>query len=75
MKEMRKVVRKYGGTLTVGGRKFRRFIPFPGQINDGTCRCIACGQIDEPEYHIAEACRDAADAMLAHRQKGQSDAA
>lgn len=37
--------------ITIGSRKYTRFIPYPKVIRDGTHRCISCGQIDEPEYH------------------------
>lgn len=51
--------RKYGKHIQIGGKQVRRFIPHPMQVRDGTCRCIGCGQIDEPEYHDSNACRDA----------------
>lgn len=37
--------------IQIGNRKYRRFIPYPNRVRDGTVRCITCGQIDEPEYH------------------------
>ena len=37
--------------ITIGRREYSRFIRHPKQVRDGTVRCIACGQIDEPEYH------------------------
>ena len=43
-------------TITVGGREYRKFIPYPERITDGTCRCIFCGQIDEPDYHEGRLC-------------------
>lgn len=43
-------------TITVDGREYRRFIPYPEPITDGTTRCIACGQIDEPRIHDDEQC-------------------
>ena len=46
-----------------GGRKVRRFIPYPQNVNDGTPRCIACGQIDDEPWHDMETC-------LAIRQLG-----
>lgn len=42
--------------IQIGGRSFRRFIPHPQTVRDGTSRCIACGQIDEPEHHVREYC-------------------
>lgn len=50
-------VRKFGGFITIGERRYRRFIPYPGPVNDDTSRCIRCGQIDEAEYHIDAACK------------------
>jgi hypothetical protein len=44
--------------ITIGRREYSRFIPYPKQVRDGTVRCIACGQIDEPEYHTLT-CEDA----------------
>ena len=52
--------KKYGKTIKVGSRRFRRFIQWPKEVTDDTCRCIRCGQIDEPELHIKQACIDAA---------------
>ena len=43
-------------TIEIGGRTYRKFIPYPRPVNDGTCRCIQCGQIDELEYHDSELC-------------------
>lgn len=43
-------------TITVGGHEYRRFIPYPEPVTDGTTRCIACGQIDEPGVHDDEQC-------------------
>ena len=37
--------------ISIGRREYSRFIPFPKAVRDGTYRCIACGQIDEEEYH------------------------
>lgn len=34
----------------------RRFIPYPGPVNDGTGRCIGCGQIDDDGFHNAALC-------------------
>lgn len=45
--------------LKIGGRTYRKFIRYPEKVRDGTVRCIACGQIDEPEYHDAELCQAA----------------
>lgn len=43
-------------TITIGSRTYRKFIPYPKPIRDGTVRCMACGQIDEPEYHEDALC-------------------
>jgi hypothetical protein len=43
-------------TIKIGRRTYRRFIPMPGPVLDGTLRCFACGQIDEPEYHDDARC-------------------
>lgn len=59
MASLRTLQRRYGGTITIGERRFRRFIPYPGPVTDDTGRCIKCGQIDEPDYHIPQACLDA----------------
>jgi hypothetical protein len=37
--------------VDVGGRSVRRFIPHSMTVDDGTVRCIGCGQIDEDGYH------------------------
>jgi hypothetical protein len=42
--------------IEIDGRKYRKFIPYPGPVDDGTLRCIACGQIDEPEHHDDALC-------------------
>lgn len=54
-----------GATVDIGGRQYRRFIPHPAKVDDGTVRCYACGQIDEPAWHddglcVATAPQDAA---------------
>lgn len=43
--------------IEVDGRSYRRFIPYPGPVEDGTSRCFQCGQIDEPPWHDSEICR------------------
>lgn len=43
-------------TITIGGQTYRKFIPYPAPVDDDTLRCIACGQIDEPEYHDPKLC-------------------
>lgn len=50
---------RYGKTFPIGGIPYTRFIPYPGPVDDGTPRCISCGQIDEDGFHIDAACRDA----------------
>lgn len=42
--------------IDIGGRMVRRFIPFPGPVEDDTVRCICCGQIDEDGFHDYEVC-------------------
>ncbi|WP_341020967.1 hypothetical protein [Brevundimonas diminuta] len=37
--------------ITIGHREYTRFLPYPKAVRDGTVRCFACGQIDEPEFH------------------------
>lgn len=37
--------------ISFGGRQVSRFIRHPKAVRDGTVRCIACGQIDEPDWH------------------------
>lgn len=43
--------------IDVDGHKYRKFIRFPEEVDDDTLRCIACGQIDEEEYHDDNLCR------------------
>lgn len=43
-------------TIRVGATEYRRFIHHPEPVEDGTVRCIGCGQIDEHPYHDAEIC-------------------
>ncbi len=43
-------------TVTIGRRSYKRLIPYPNTVDDGTSRCIRCGQIDEPEWHDHEMC-------------------
>lgn len=42
--------------IQIGSKSYRKFIPYPKPVRDGTVRCIACGQIDEPEYHDNALC-------------------
>jgi hypothetical protein len=42
--------------IKIGRRRYRKFIPWPGPVTDGTARCFACGQIDEPEVHDDALC-------------------
>jgi hypothetical protein len=42
--------------ITIGEREYRKFIRYPEEVDDGTLRCIACGQIDEEEYHDQALC-------------------
>lgn len=48
--------KKFGATIKIGSLRFKRFIPYPEPVNDGTLRCIGCGQIDEEEFHNRDAC-------------------
>lgn len=48
----------HGPTIEIGGRTFRRFIPPPGPVTDGTLRCAHCGQIDDEPWHDAEICAE-----------------
>ena len=50
---------KYGKQIRVGNRRYKRFIQWPNEVTYGTGRCIRCGQIDEPDFHIREACLEA----------------
>lgn len=45
--------------VSVEGRQHRKFIAWPGPVNDGTSRCIACGQIDEEPWHDRAICQQA----------------
>lgn len=41
--------------ITIGSKTYRRFIPYPEPVRDGTLRCISCGQIDgadDSEKHL-----------------------
>lgn len=51
------------GKITIGSRQLVQFIPFPQPVRDGTVRCIACGQIDEPEYHDNTLCPELGGAL------------
>ena len=54
-----------GQHVCLGHRTVRRMIHYPGPVNDDTCRCIACGQIDEQPWHMAHVCRAARELALA----------
>lgn len=43
--------------IEIDGRPYRKFIHFPGPVDDGTFRCIRCGQIDEEEFHDDALCK------------------
>jgi hypothetical protein len=45
--------------VQIGGRNFRRIIAHPKPVNDGTCRCIQCGQIDDEPWHDNAICAEA----------------
>lgn len=53
--------------ILIGGKEYRKFIPHPGPVTDDTCRCITCGQIDEPDYHDDAICQEAHAAIAEHR--------
>lgn len=42
--------------IQIGDRTYRKFIPWPTAVRDGTVRCFACGQIDEPPWHDEKLC-------------------
>ena len=42
--------------IRIGNAILRRFIPYPQTVDDGTVRCIRCGQIDEDDFHDAALC-------------------
>jgi len=42
--------------IDIGGKEVLRFHPLGKKVRDRTVRCIACGQIDEPEWHEAKWC-------------------
>jgi len=44
--------------IEIDGVRYRRFIPYPEPVTDGTVRCFFCGQIDEPRWHVAADCRE-----------------
>lgn len=46
--------------IDIDGRQYRKFIRFPEEVDDGTLRCIRCGQIDEEEFHDDDLCVTAA---------------
>ena len=48
---------RFGEAIVVDGCELRRFIPYPGPVNDGTPRCIRCGQIDDEPYHDMDLCQ------------------
>lgn len=56
---LRELKEKYGATILIGRQRYARFTPYPNDVDDETCRCIGCGQIDEPEYHDTAAHNDA----------------
>lgn len=43
-------------TITIGGREYSKFIPWPKKVRDGTVRCFSCGQVDEDGYHDDALC-------------------
>lgn len=54
-------------TITIDGREYRKFIPYPAVVADGTCRCITCGQIDEEPYHDPKVCAETRRDILARQ--------
>jgi hypothetical protein len=62
--------------VQIGGRNFRRIIAHPKPVNDGTCRCIQCGQIDDEPWHDSEICAEAGRslrAILAAQEQEQTN--
>jgi hypothetical protein len=53
-------------TIEIGGKTYRRFIPHPYPVKDGTNRCFRCGQIDEPRHHDASFCLEPGDPVATH---------
>jgi hypothetical protein len=43
-------------TIDIGGKEVLRFHPLSKKVRDGTPRCVACGQIDETEWHQSKWC-------------------
>lgn len=50
--------------ITVGLAQYQRMIFYPAEVTDGTVRCFACGQIDEPDIHDMAIC------LAAHNTDG-----
>lgn len=47
-------------TIDIGGKTYRRFIRYQHEdVDDGTLRCIRCGQIDDEPWHDSEICKGA----------------
>ena len=42
--------------IQIGRKSYRKFLPYPSNVDDGTSRCIACGQIDEDGWHDSALC-------------------
>jgi hypothetical protein len=42
--------------IQIGRKTYRKFIPYPEEVRDGTVRCISCGQIDDEPWHDAALC-------------------
>lgn len=42
--------------VKIPGRTVRRMIHHPDPVEDGTCRCWQCGQLDEPPFHQPHVC-------------------
>lgn len=61
--------------LHLGFRTVRRMIFYPEQVNDETCRCITCGQIDEEPWHEDHVCKAMLKLIYDSRSKPKADAA
>lgn len=60
-----------GQRVDLGYRTVKRMIHHPGPVNDDTCRCITCGQIDEEPYHQEHVCAAATKLALQAMRSAQ----
>lgn len=49
--------------ISIGRRTVKRMVHYPEGVDDGTYRCITCGQIDDEPYHMAHVCQAAHDCI------------